>query len=122
LEEILVTRYIICQEGKENVPGQFLLDGSMNWGEDKIWVSWNFNHQDPKIGYASDIRREEDGWITAEIELFEQYQSLIDVAGFTVFITKVEDHWWKDIRWASKGTIASVAMLDHDFWPKQLPT
>jgi len=64
-------RHIIAFEGRETVPGQFLEHGSLKWDEDtKLIVVWQANFDDPRniIGTGTDIQRDENGVLTAEIE------------------------------------------------------
>lgn len=60
-------RKIICREGVEDL-GKILEVGSMEW-TDPLPLVWNFEHDniDNVLGRAEDIRREENGEITAEI-------------------------------------------------------
>lgn len=62
-------RKTICIEGKKTVPGQFLETGSLKWEEGKQYpITWEYKH-DKIYGWASDIRREDDGTITAELDI-----------------------------------------------------
>jgi hypothetical protein len=60
-------RKIICREGVEDL-GHIFEVGSLQWS-DPLPLVWNFSHDNigNVLGRAEDIRREENGEITAEI-------------------------------------------------------
>ena len=116
-------RYIICQEGVESVPGQYVPIGAMEWSEElKIPVTWNFN--DKIIGVGTDIRREENGVITAEIELLHEDKKYIegllkkmDDWCFSTFMSPAYFHRWKDILWITRAQIRGLAIVpEYSFW------
>lgn len=79
-------RKIIAWEGEEKVPGQFLEVGSFKWGNEPIVVTKNTEWDaDSVIGEATDLRREDNGSVTAEIKLQEGFTILLDDLSFTVY-------------------------------------
>lgn len=65
-------RKTISWEGEEKVPGVVLEKGSLQWSEDPIPLVWSFEQSvESVLGTASDLRREDDGRITAEVTLSE---------------------------------------------------
>ena len=66
-------RKIITWEGEEKVPGIIIEKGALTWGDDPIPVCWNFQYDiENLLGNATDLRREDDGSITAEITFDEE--------------------------------------------------
>lgn len=119
-----MTRHIICQEGNEVLPETHILIGALQWDPDAflpITVGFDFFRM---AGRASDIRRENNGDITAEIELFDDIKKL--TAGldnedkawcYSIQMQPFERHQWKDIWWISNATIRMIAIIpDMAFW------
>lgn len=128
-------RYIIAVEGEQKVMDQFVTHGALFWEEDKkLPVVWNF-HDNEAVGQATDLRREKDGTITAEVVLFRpQTEVTHDEDGTHVRITMFEEeipedfcisfqaspvemHRWKDILWITSGQIRILAVVPYRFWP-----
>ena len=59
----------ICYEDALVFGDQFLIEGSVNWDEDaQLPLVWDFGVDTKSLlGHATDLRREEDGAITAEL-------------------------------------------------------
>lgn len=92
-------RYKIAFEGGEAAPGfnHILNPGSLTWNPDKsipVTVAGNLQPTmfvESYIGWATDIQREEGGWLTAEIELNSRYiHEDLDHLGATVWCERVE--------------------------------
>lgn len=85
-------RKIIAWEGEEKIPGQVLETGALKWNDDKpIPVTksadWDVTSV---IGTATDLRREDNHTITAEIELNEEFAPAIADMSFTVYCNQVK--------------------------------
>ncbi len=82
-------RYDLIQEGvRDERTGILFLEGSLKWDtENHIPVSYSYNW-DRVIGKANNLRREDDGTITAEIVWEERYQKEIDE-----LLKKSKDGW-----------------------------
>lgn len=66
-------RKIIAIEGRDTVPGQFLEPSCLKWNEGEVYpLVWNFSWERPPIGTATDIRREDDGTLTAELTITDE--------------------------------------------------
>lgn len=61
----------ICYENALGVADHFLLEGSVKWEDGKkIPLVWNFGYDvNSLLGHAQDLQREEDGAITAELNI-----------------------------------------------------
>ena len=77
-------RRIISWEGEEKVPGIFIEKGALVWDE-RLPVAINGLHSMPS-GPAEDIRREDDGSITADIQIDVD---IPDSAEFSIFVNEV---------------------------------
>lgn len=92
-------RKIIAWEGDEMVPGQILEINSLKWSNEPIPVT---RHADdwaqPPIGNAGDLRREDNGSITAEIELIEELDVILNDMSFTVYCNEVKALGPRDVR------------------------
>lgn len=65
-------RKTIAIEGRSTVPEQFLEVGCLKWDEEKPTpIVWNFMFE-KTLGWAKDFRREEDGTITAELDITDE--------------------------------------------------
>jgi len=62
-------REIISWEGEEKLKGIFIEKDALTWDDKGIPVVWNYEMDRMPMGRATDIRREPDGSITAEITL-----------------------------------------------------
>jgi hypothetical protein len=75
-----MSRQIICYEGVEKVSGQLIEVGALKWEEGKDYpVVWAFNFAGPPIGNARDIRREEDGSVTADVDIHDERMTQNDL-------------------------------------------
>jgi len=118
-------RYIICYEGKEMVPNQFIVKDALKVEDEIITISWNFNFTDPPIGEATDIQHEDDGALTAEIKLYDEFQNawlkgqaeIPEEYSFSIYMVNAYYHRWKDILWVTDATIKGVAIIPHAWWP-----
>lgn len=63
-------RKVIGYENALGVGNHLLLEGSVKWEVDKQFhIVWNFDYTvNNLLGHASDLRREDDGAITAELD------------------------------------------------------
>jgi hypothetical protein len=111
-------RHTICHEDVEMVAGQFIAKDALRWEDEKITISWNFDFQQPPIGYASDFQREDDGAITAEIDLFGD-MVLPKGYTFSIYMVDADYHRWKDILWITSALIKGVAIVPDYFYPLQ---
>lgn len=72
-------RYRFAREGIDTIIGNHLEPGSLTWSEVGLPVSgyadWDASSI---IGMASDVRREDDGWLTAEVKWNERGQLMCD--------------------------------------------
>lgn len=63
-----MARHIIAFEGRKMFPGQIVEKGAFFWGPEPIYITKSAEyHSDLPVGKATDLRREEDGSITAEL-------------------------------------------------------
>ena len=82
-------RYRIAREGVDTIIGNHLEVGALKFEEDKTYVvTWMNNFTvDNIIGTAHDLRREDDGEITAEIEWNENGDAIVELLGEKCFVT-----------------------------------
>lgn len=93
-------RKTIAREGEEWIPGQLLEVGSLKWGDEPIPVTKSAEWDDLEslIGTATDLRREDDESVTAEIELNEEFASAIADMSFTVYCNEVKSIGPREVR------------------------
>lgn len=88
-----------------------LMADFLTWPEDeKITISNGFDYEQAPIGHASDLRREKDGTITAEIEMYYDItipKNLI----FSVFVARVKFDKWKGLSWLTDGIILGISLV-----------
>jgi hypothetical protein len=112
-------RKTICIEGDEYpINGRIIEKGALGWPEDKkLPLCWSFNHDiEHVLGNASDLRREEDGRITAELtfndsEAGQNAKAVLEHgdASATIYANQlVEDRKSKRV---SAATIRSVEVV-----------
>lgn len=128
-------RHIICVEGSSEVQHQYIMPGALKWDPDEaIPVSFNFDHGAPPVGKASDIQRNENGVITAEIELFDRrteakedkYGPYVEVSieesdtplpmTISIYMTHAQHHRWRDVTWVESAFIRAAALVPHSYW------
>ena len=79
-------RKIICYENALDFSNCFIVDGAAKW-DDKLPIVWNFSNElNDVLGQAVDLRREEDGAITAELMFLDLSVNKLMSAGDT-FVT-----------------------------------
>lgn len=100
-------RYQIGQESVEIVPGQFWLNGAIKWDDKPISVT-GFNQSFEVIGKATNICREKDHKITAEITFLNDVDALRFVP--TVECSKVKWHIFKKTMFIETATIRNICM------------
>lgn len=68
-----MSRHVIATEGVPTVlPATRLKPGALYMDSDRIPVTDNFNLQNPAIGWATDLRRDDKNQISVEITLLEE--------------------------------------------------
>lgn len=81
-------RYKFAREGIDTVLDTHLNKDSLHWDEKPIVVNysneWDLNNI---LGTAHDLRREDDGWITAEIEWNEKGELIAHQLGEDCYLT-----------------------------------
>lgn len=93
-------RMVIAHEGVDL--GYFINKGALYWEEESFpvvtGVSFSVDRINHPIGTATELRREEDGKITAEISVPEYEESVAregwsfeDMFGFYIYATNVDD-------------------------------
>lgn len=113
-----MTRMTISWEGAEAVPGIIIQPGALRWEDEELPLCWNFDHNE-LLGQASEIRREDDGRITAEITIYEQTdnqkhaQAIVDHGDTpaTVYVTDLTEKREDDKRIVESGRIRSVNLV-----------
>jgi hypothetical protein len=69
-----MTRYVIAKEGVPSIlPDTWLDKGSLWIGEgDIVPVAWNFSWEEPPVGRATDLQRDEEtGEVSVDIQFFD---------------------------------------------------
>lgn len=110
-------RRVISWEGEQKVRGMFLRVGAIQFPEKNSVLIAGPNNQfsNPPVGRASDFRREENGSITAEIELFNDLE--VKDFGYTIYGKILESHVtgdWRDesFLWLIDGVELVSAFID----------
>lgn len=117
-------RKIIGYEKVEKIPGQLILEGAFKWNETEpipVTTHWSrsMDHPQSIIGKATDLRREEDGAITAEIDI-PDYPEYFEHFSFTVYANKVhplhpdDDGLWR----VETATIREVFGIANHAFPE----
>lgn len=121
-------RYRFAREGIQTKSGHFLEPEALVWEEKPILVVWgnDFSWPDNILGKATDLRREEDGWLTAEIEWTtekgKQAEKLIDRDIFlTVYCNKILPDTWVEgpVRHVEKANLLSIFTTLEDTWVRK---
>lgn len=112
-------RYRFAREGITTVLDVHFEPGSLRWEEDKIPVTWQAGMQiGDLLGTASDLQREDDGWLTAEFTWNDNEKSvnldaILDKDVFmTVFCNEIVE---QDRRISGRVRRVSSARLRHIF-------
>lgn len=119
-------RYRIAREGVDTVVGNHLEVGSLKWTDRPLVVLYG-SGLDPKhrLGKATDLLREENGDITAEVEWNDQGSQLLDDfrvneeggSYLTIFANKVTDKQHNGQRIVEDAHLRSVFItLESDPW------
>lgn len=110
-------RKTILREGPDYpIGGNVIMPGALKWDPEKrIPIKGPSNESGVGIGYIDDIRREEDGRVTAEFHFFdgyEQHAELIDEAdwGWTIYAKQVE---WEGKSMSSKKMLDGVLVATY---------
>lgn len=106
-----MTRHIIAKEGSPMVEGGIVIEeGALTWDEGAIIpVTQGFGDHEV-IGRATDIRREENGNITANIEFLPPRTETFSIS-VAPFRTR------EDKRFVIEGKIREVTELSQDEMP-----
>lgn len=91
-------RVTFAHEGIEKVPGHFLEKNSVHWDSGPIPLIWDFQTE-KLLGTASELRREENGELTAEIDvdtLDANARALFSDCGTTFFGQIDKDGWTQE--------------------------
>jgi len=121
-----MTRHKFAREGIRVKNNHFFEVDSLVWDE-QVVVTWMFEFSAKSIlGVASNIRREEDGWLSAEIEwsdsqAAEQAKTLLDAKDvqFTVYCSDVIFEKGKSLH-VSKARIRAVSLAIYArLWEEQ---
>lgn len=66
--------HIIAREGDDQITLNFIMElGAMKFDEEAEYpVTWNFDKTRPPIGKATNVHRDEEGHIVADIEIFDE--------------------------------------------------
>lgn len=94
-----MTRQIICYEGKHPVNGKFISKGALTWDEEKpLPVVLKPSDNGPLVGLATDLKREDDGAITAEMKFNARNNSVLEDLpsglGWTIYASDIK---WSDM-------------------------
>lgn len=112
-------RKIIAWEGREMVPGVIIEVGALTWSE-PLPIVWSFQHDlSNLLGTARDLRREEDGSITAELDIrddTEQQRSVKTLlenrdVSTTIFANELTERIENGKRLVFAGAIREVSVV-----------
>jgi hypothetical protein len=79
----MVRRLVLKEEG-EPINGIIIAKGAMTFPKGRVPVTYNFDHNH-QVGWASDFERDDDGNVTAEIELTDEKASaLAEDLGYSI--------------------------------------
>lgn len=84
-------RKTILVEGHVYRSGVMFAPGSLNLPEEDVPVTFQFDFSDPKnlLGHAVDFQRDENGVITADLQLKPEFESLLGDVEFSVFANHI---------------------------------
>ena len=78
-------RYLFAREGVDTVINNHLRPGSLKWEEESLPITWQGrNTLQDIIGTATELRREDDGCLTAEVLWNSKGQEMLDALGVDV--------------------------------------
>lgn len=110
-------RVQIAQEGSEVIPQQLLLDGSLKWSDAPVSIT---NQVGILLGSATNIRRETDGMITAELDLVDDFWTELEPIkkdiGFTIAASSTLESWEGPLRIIHEAPIREVFLTPGVPW------
>jgi hypothetical protein len=64
-------RTLVCREGVQDIHDYIIQAGALKWPDDPLPISYEAKWDEKLIGRADKLRREKNGWITADVEFFD---------------------------------------------------
>lgn len=116
-------RKIIAFEGRVMIPGQLIESGSLTWGDERIPVTRYARTGDISdlLGYATELRREDDGSITAEVDAGEYTVLLEKDVAVTITIKPAVWEEVDGVKHVTAGKIVEVFMTPDVPWVGKKP-
>lgn len=112
-----VVRRVIAIEGRETTDGRFIAPGALTWPESgpvPIRVANDHDLVGKAVGNATNFRREDDGTITADINLLRPVD---DGEYFIPFVVIYTSHQDDDVLYLTQGRIADLTIMGPLQWP-----
>lgn len=114
-------RHILCYENALSIGDQFWVDGAIKWTEERVPVVWNFDGSDVRnlLGWATDIQRDDEGCITAEIKFHGPGLALeesgdLKICSASFMADEVEYAFRDKVTEVSSGRLRQIAMVPSD--------
>jgi hypothetical protein len=114
-------REIISWEGEEKLKGVLFEKGSLTWGDRDIPVFWDYDLSRPPLAFASDLKREGDGSVTAEINMTDtedakQAGPLIvrGEAGCAILANEIVKTVEDGVQRVSSGSIKAIGVVSRN--------
>lgn len=80
----------LLQEDMKQLNGMFVASGAIIFEPDETYPIFATSFTSLPTGQVTDIRREDDGWITGEIDLIDMYQRDEDSFDLSTYCTNLE--------------------------------
>jgi hypothetical protein len=112
-----VPRRVIAVEGRATTDGRFIASGALTWPENKPIPIRIQNHHDlvgKAVGKATHLRREDDGSITADIDI---RRPVDDDEFFIPFVMITKSHYDDDVLYVTSGRISDLTIMGPLQWP-----
>ena len=112
-------RKIVCIEDGDPIQGRVINDMALNW-TDNLPLVWQFGHVkiEDVLGHASDIRREENGRITAEIVFNETTKGQQAKEGLengdlacTIWANKIDEVILDGVQRVKSATVREISVV-----------
>lgn len=106
-----MTRVVIAFEGKMVIEGFYLKPAALWWDEAPLPITHDPTQAHP-LGWATDLRRESDGSITAEVNDLE----LPEGVGATIYCTDVQEEYDNSQRVVSGARVRCLFLTSDVPW------
>lgn len=111
--EVSAVRRVIAIEGRETTDGRLIAPGALTWSDGPIPIKTAYGLGD-YVGKATNLRREDDGTITADIDI---KRPVDDDEFFIPFVVIITSHLDDSVLYLTAGRIHDLTLMGPLEWP-----